>query len=88
MLLFTTLLLITFLLLLAFMLLLQSVMFLLSLLQPTQLLPMFYSSCQVLLLASLPNDGFSTAAAVISDVNGVHVVVGLLACCCWLYFFC
>jgi len=76
------------LLLIVFLLLLVSGMFLLSLLQPTQLLPIFYSSCELLLLAFLLNVGFSTATAVISDVNGVHVVVGLPACCCRLYLFC
>jgi hypothetical protein len=71
-----------------FLLLLTSVMFLLSLLLPTRLLPIFYNSCEflLLLLASLLNvAGFSTAAAVNSDDNGVHVFVGLPACCCRLH---
>ncbi len=28
------------------------------------------------------------AAAVILNVNGVHAIVGLPACCSWLYYFC
>ncbi len=66
-------------------LLLNSVIFLLSLLLSSRLLPMFNRF--ELLLTSLVNvAGFSTAAAVIPDVNGVHAVVGLLACCCWLHY--
>jgi hypothetical protein len=54
-------------------LLLMSVMFLWSLL-PTRMLPMFYSSCELLLLflvSHLNVSGSYTAAAVISDVNTV-----------------
>jgi hypothetical protein len=69
--------------------LLTTGLFLLFPLLPNRLLPMFYSSCEFLLmlLASLLNvAGFSTVAAFISDVNGVHVVVGLPSCCCRVAF--
>jgi hypothetical protein len=62
-------------------LLLTSVMFLLSLLLSTRLF-------LLLLLASLLNVASFCTDAVISDVDGVYVVVGLSSCWCRLHYFC
>jgi hypothetical protein len=60
--------------------LLTCAIFLLSLLLPL-------NCCQG--LAGVPIEcGFSTAAADIPDVNGVHVVVVFPACYGWLHNFC
>jgi len=46
------------------------------------------AASQLLPVSLLNVAGFSTAAADIPDVNGVHVVVVLPACYGWLHNFC